>query len=498
MAALSLAVLAYALFTAGVQVARRDASLDGSMLYLARYAQLASYFAVALTFKDRLPSMQAMGLAATSALGLNVLLSAALGQQPYADAAGFLAILSNASSGVANALLTLVLMHFFSTFRPKASAPAIALAATLTECLYGFTALWPQGAVGAAQVWMRALGLALAGAAVLVKGDRPASPLEHPLQYGLALPGGSEEGARPIRFLISGPEWVFQLFLAVLVPFAYGFVSQMLSTGATSDGLHDALSEAGTVAILAAVAALAFARGSRFDFVEMLASVCLLYATGFALLVAQWPATGGPAPVSSVCLRSVIAVYGVALLSLLARKSFEDPRRTYLYFGVFLGVANVSYGRLLEPMLLGSRAVDAALVATVSVTFLWLLILVCVMLFGLQRVEALRADRAARGAGSPEAPAGGRREADPFAAAIDTLASVYGISPRERDVLIETLHGYSMKNAAQKLGISPETVRTHLRNVYAKTGTQSKQALIRLIDGLSREPQDSAASENTR
>lgn len=507
LAALALAVLAYALFTAGVQVARRDASLDGSMLYLARYAQLISYFAAALAFKDGLPSMRAMELSAVGAFGLHALLYAALGQEEPGGALEFLAILSNAASGAANALVTLVLMHLFSTWCPKASAPAIALAVTLTEALYGLSALWPQALVGPAQVWMRVAGLALMGAAIALKGDRPATPVEHPLQYGVALAGGTEQGARPIRFLISGPEWVFQVFLAILVPLAYGFVSQMLSTGPTSDGLQDAPSEAGMVAILAVVTALAFLRGARFDFLEMFASVCLLYATGFALLVAQWPSAGGPALVPSICLRSVITVYDVALWSLLARKAFEDPRRTYLYFGVFLGVANVSYGRLLEPMVLGGRAIDAALIATVSVTFLWLLVVVCLMLFGLQRLEALRAGRgggawgspgwraeasgdagAAELAGAEAASPAGQRETDPFAAAIGTLVSVYGITPRERDVLVETLHGYSMKNAAQKLGISPETVRTHLRNVYAKTGAQSKQALIRLIDGLAREP----------
>lgn len=73
---------------------------------------------------------------------------------------------------------------------------------------------------------------------------------------------------------------------------------------------------------------------------------------------------------------------------------------------------------------------------------------------------------------------------DPFAFGIDTLSQQCGLTRREREVLIEIMHGYSMPNVAKKLYISPETVRTHMKNIYRKTETTNKQSLIRMIDSI--------------
>lgn len=76
----------------------------------------------------------------------------------------------------------------------------------------------------------------------------------------------------------------------------------------------------------------------------------------------------------------------------------------------------------------------------------------------------------------------GGEEASPFIRRFDAFCAHYGITLREREVLSEALHGYSMENIGRKLYVSKETVKTHLRRVYAKAGVSGKQELITLVD----------------
>lgn len=69
-----------------------------------------------------------------------------------------------------------------------------------------------------------------------------------------------------------------------------------------------------------------------------------------------------------------------------------------------------------------------------------------------------------------------------FAAAIESLAEGYQLSPRETDVLRCLAMGYNSSTTASKLHISWNTVRTHTRNIYGKLGVHSHQELIGLVD----------------
>ena len=57
--------------------------------------------------------------------------------------------------------------------------------------------------------------------------------------------------------------------------------------------------------------------------------------------------------------------------------------------------------------------------------------------------------------------------------------SLARLTPRERDVLQVLAEGLTDKDIAQRLFISPETVRTHMVNILAKLGVESRlQALV--------------------
>ncbi len=73
---------------------------------------------------------------------------------------------------------------------------------------------------------------------------------------------------------------------------------------------------------------------------------------------------------------------------------------------------------------------------------------------------------------------------------IEGFADDYDLSRREHEVLRLVVEGASTGSMASQLGISPHTVRDHIKNLYRKTGTSSRSELVGLLSGASR-PRDS-------
>lgn len=58
------------------------------------------------------------------------------------------------------------------------------------------------------------------------------------------------------------------------------------------------------------------------------------------------------------------------------------------------------------------------------------------------------------------------------------------LSEREREVLVLTGKGKPNRAIAEELGISAETVKKHLRNVYQKVGASNKIEALNKIGAL--------------
>jgi DNA-binding CsgD family transcriptional regulator len=55
------------------------------------------------------------------------------------------------------------------------------------------------------------------------------------------------------------------------------------------------------------------------------------------------------------------------------------------------------------------------------------------------------------------------------------------LSARERQVLALLGQGYRPRSIAEKLGVSPDTVRNHLKSMFRKTGTHSQEELTEML-----------------
>ncbi|MEO8277484.1 MAG: helix-turn-helix transcriptional regulator [Thermoanaerobaculia bacterium] len=61
------------------------------------------------------------------------------------------------------------------------------------------------------------------------------------------------------------------------------------------------------------------------------------------------------------------------------------------------------------------------------------------------------------------------------------LRRLYGLTAAEAKVAGEILRGYGIDEAAEHLGLKRETIRTHLKHIFAKVGTTRQADLVRLL-----------------
>ncbi len=61
------------------------------------------------------------------------------------------------------------------------------------------------------------------------------------------------------------------------------------------------------------------------------------------------------------------------------------------------------------------------------------------------------------------------------------LERYYGLTPAEARLTILLVQGLSLEEAAEKLNVSLNTVRTHLRQIFTKTGANRQSEVVRII-----------------
>lgn len=66
-------------------------------------------------------------------------------------------------------------------------------------------------------------------------------------------------------------------------------------------------------------------------------------------------------------------------------------------------------------------------------------------------------------------------------ASADILMRLFGFTPTEANLALLLANGLTLDEAAQEMNVSRNTVRTHLRSVFGKTGVSRQTMLVRLI-----------------
>ncbi len=154
-------------------------------------------------------------------------------------------------------------------------------------------------------------------------------------------------------------------------------------------------------------------------------------------------------------------VYLATWATLLARDSAETiGRGLSLYTGV------VALGYFVSPLLAADAAALRTLPLAIAGAAALLLGNIAILLLRRARLDALGvvAEPTTRGRAPGEIPA--------------PEEVVENITPRETDVLMLILDGQSNADIAETLGISMNTLKTHIRNLYAKAHVSNRTELV--------------------
>jgi len=68
------------------------------------------------------------------------------------------------------------------------------------------------------------------------------------------------------------------------------------------------------------------------------------------------------------------------------------------------------------------------------------------------------------------------------------VAALYELTPREAELACALTSGMTLEQAAEQLGMTYETARSHLRRIFDKTETTRQSELIVLLARLPKQP----------
>lgn len=262
----------------------------------------------------------------------------------------------------------------------------------------------------------------------------------------------------------------YVLALIVIFGATFGVYRSVLS-GASVGSLQFGVLLTGSAALAIALLALValFRASLGWDFVVYLT----LPMMGMAALALSLNETIDAA----VLWAAVVAIVRCSdlviwiLLTELSRKANDQP-------GVIFAVGKLaSLAAVLLGMVVG--AVFVLNVGEVQRVFLPVAIVVIMALAVLASIVSLREGRQAAAAASLKPVQVGE---SPEESALDAVATRYGLSRREREVLGYLARGRSVPYIAEKLTIAESTVTSHSRSIYRKTGVHSRQQLIDLVE----------------
>lgn len=478
---IALLVVAFALLLVPLWTSLVDTSEQAVASIPSRLVLVATCFAAAFCFRSHVPSVQRVCWVASTLFFARLVLSL-VGSSLAAgsDVAQVVQVVSLVCGKVGAALFFMLMCQVAAAFDRRVCAVGLPLGFLIAEILFCLSVfVVPDMLLTAASLACWPLCAVLMLVCVhICSGKRPPRGMQ-PLQRGFA----SAQG-RTFLFLENPTEWVLLILGTTLFPLLFCVASQLCLVGG-GDGLYDPPNEMAALCGIVVLAVYGHFASERLSYGRMLARCVPFLACGFALL----PWFGGTnGLLGQILIKLGFIGYQVMFWVLLVCKVRDDPRHAYLYTGLFLGLFMLSKTIGRAVVFAPDPGVQTALLSwQVAVAALWIVCIYTLAFYVAVLWGALRPGLPVRAgtAASDGADEGQLAEpADSFVLKFDAFCGEYGLSPREREVLELAVHGYTMVSIARELVISDETVKTHLRRIYAKVGVSGKQRLIEAVEAF--------------
>ncbi len=393
-----------------------------------------------------------------------------------------LGILMTAVEGTASTLLTFLFLESLVRFSPRQIAVTIASGYLLVH-LYDGLFLWMPQAVCLIQRPLALLAMvALAGALCRrMRGRERGGETSFAGEQPAAVRPDSVAGC----FLLAG-------LIAVLL-LIQGVYSQMTGLGSVGNvQAFNLFTELFAAGVRTAVLVYCLLRTEDVPMWNVAACAVLVFLVGIPVVYLSWGTGAYLAGSHIINSARYILLPLAAIVGVQAARRFPD-KAAFLIL-IMMAAANSCYvSRLVAGVALDSRAAVDAIVPTVSLCSMW--VVACVVPLYLLARERLCGG--AQGMGEKAGVREGRallpnswEPADPalrqeieFYRRLDDLCDKAQLTEREKEILREVLHGYSIESIAGRLNLSASTVKTYLSRAYTRFGVSSRQAVLNLIDG---------------
>lgn len=260
---------------------------------------------------------------------------------------------------------------------------------------------------------------------------------------------------------------------------------QFASIGSMSESLRLAMYQLANVVAAAALALAWFRLHARVTIPRTF--LVLVPLVGVALFLFPFWTHWFQAFVLTLgcCMFSLASILMMTLCLDLSRTSGVGLGAVYGLFAACTYLAQIMGGSLAR--IVGASAYPAQF-QVVAVVALLLWGLSAIALVVMWRARTVRGE--ARGASgrnvAPNEPASSPA-ADPVTRACELLRRRFDLTPREVDVLELLGRGRDVSVVAETLGVSRNTVRSHVQRLYADTGVHDRQELIDLVEAAALE-----------
>lgn len=312
---------------------------------------------------------------------------------------------------------------------------------------------------------------ALAPAAVLLTcAAWKCAPKVHPM-FG-TVPGQRRDRCR---------EAASELWRPLLCVAFSAFIVGIVRVGSLSDGGSiGQTNESNMIGLLAASVALLATWKVLYERVTLMRLYQILFpltATAFLLL----PLLDGT---FHQLVRSLVFLVFSVTSSLMvvscARTARNQSLTPVLVYGFFAGIVYASslVGSVVGLFVGSGRGVGLAELSVVA------LVAVYALSVAMVAPHRGKAGRGRAGSGEERSASSGGDASDAVSVGCAVAVERYGLSRREAEVLDLLARGRDVPYVAEELVISKNTVRTHTKSIFAKTGVHSRQELIDLVESI--------------
>lgn len=209
-------------------------------------------------------------------------------------------------------------------------------------------------------------------------------------------------------------------------------------------------------------------------------------AVGFLLLPLIWNAGGGFANAFAQVGSMIAGIILWCMVSETAQNTSKSPIMLFSFTFVAINLAQL-LGTLIGFFNTDALKPGDIVLTTVALVSVYLLLMAALLLFkgkdkGSETENACETDRAPQADTSASAAPSPTAE-EMLASQCQKLADQHGFTRREGEIFLLLAQGYTMPAISEKLFVSENTVKSHVKAIYQKLDIHSRTELIDLVNG---------------